>query len=233
MYSSIENDRLGYEKIQWDRIGKLRVKNKISCTATLVASNLIVSAAHCVFDRDKKAYVSPKALTFYAGLKGAYARAVASIKSYTVPSDTFPEGQFDESALLIDWALLELEKPIGCILGHFPLWNSHVGKLEQLITAGYTSDNTKQLTRTNTCVSALPRSGTSMWRLKNCALKKGDSGAPILALLKGQSTPYVAGIISAGANDSQGRFRVVAVPSEQFMKTINNKATPCMTSDIN
>ncbi len=217
---------------QWQRIGKLHVQKTTSCTATLVAANLIVSAAHCVYDRKKKAYIHPNKLTFYAGLKGNSVRAVIQIKSYTVPSNTFPEGKFDENALLIDWVVLELEQPIGCSLGHFPLWHQHVGMINSLMTAGYAQGSAQYLTKTDTCESALPRSAASIWRLKNCALTKGDSGAPILVKVKGHTTPFIAGVISAGANDSQGRFRVVAVPSEQFLSTVNKKAKSCTGVDF-
>ncbi|MCL1127040.1 trypsin-like serine peptidase [Shewanella surugensis] len=221
------NQSRGSQDIKWDRLGKLRVYKKTSCTATLVAPNLIVSAAHCVFDRDSNAYVSPHKLLFYAGLKGNDIKAKVKIKRYTVPSKTFPTGQFTENALLIDWVVLELERPIGCTLGSFPLWDQQVGAINKLITAGYASGNFTQLTQTDTCESAVPRSDSTMWRLKNCALKKGDSGAPILVQIKGQAEPYIAGVISAGANDSRGRFRVVAVPVEQFTNTVNNKAISC------
>lgn len=232
VHSSIESERLVYDNIQWDRIGKLRVYNKTSCTATLVAANLILSAAHCVFDREENTYVSPKKLLFYAGLKGNTVKAKVKVKSYTVPSNTFPSGQFTDNALLIDWVILELEQSIGCSLGSFPLWNKYIGDIQQLLTAGYAGGNFKQLTQTDTCESAVPRSASAMWRLKNCALKKGDSGAPILVTVKGQVEPYIAGVISAGANDSQGRFRVVAVPVEQFTQTVNSKARPCTASDF-
>lgn len=241
------------QNMQWHRIGKLSIQKlgiqelsiqqsciqkpciqkTTSCTATLVAANLIVSAAHCVYDSVKKVYIHPEKLTFYAGFKGDSVRAVTQIKSYTVPSNTFPSGQFNGSALLIDWAVLELEQSIGCFLGHFPLWHQHVGRIETLMTAGYAQGSAQYLTKTDTCQSALPRQGNAMWRLKNCALTKGDSGAPILVKVKGQTTPYVAGVISAGANDSHGRFRVVAVPSEQFSSTVNRKAKPCTGADFN
>ncbi|WP_299011879.1 trypsin-like serine protease [uncultured Shewanella sp.] len=229
------------QNIPWHRIGKLSIqkphiqqspKQKMtSCTATLVAANLIVSAAHCLYDSEKKAYIHPEKLTFYAGLKGDLVSAATQITSYTVPSHTFPSGQFEGSALLIDWAVLELEQSIGCFLGHFPLWHQHVGGIEALITAGYAQGSAQYLTKTATCQSALPRNADSMWRLKNCALTKGDSGAPILVKVKGHTTPYIAGVISAGANDSHGRFRVVAVPSEQFSNTVNSKAKPCTGFD--
>jgi V8-like Glu-specific endopeptidase len=77
------------------------------------------------------------------------------------------------------------------------------------------------------CQYALPPKEGEMIRLKSCQLKHGDSGAPLMRVVDGKLT--IIGIISAGVNDSKGRYRVFAVPKSSFTKRIsalNQHCTP-------
>jgi protease YdgD len=209
----------------WYVIGKLRVTGQQSCTATLVGPNTIITAAHCIYNRKTKAYFQPSDIHFLAGAQQKTLVAQSVATSYTVATKHLPEGQFDEKALLTDWALVTLKEPIGCMLGALKIAAPEQATKHKLMTAGYPMSDSSQLNAATQCLFALPPKRGSMIRLKNCALEHGDSGAALLATHDKKTR--IIGVISAGTNDSKGRYRTFAVPSDQFQKHINKVQFSC------
>ena len=209
----------------WYVIGKLRVEGVQSCTATLIGPNTVITAAHCIYNRKSKTYFAPKTIHFMAGVQNKTLIAQSTARSYTVAAKHLPEGQFDEQALLTDWALIELNEPVGCMLGFLKTGHASEHAKHSLVAAGYPMSNTSQLIAETNCEFALPPRKGKMLRLKNCGVEHGDSGAALMAT-KGK-VARILGIISAGTNDSKGRYRAFAVPSEQFLKQVEKSNVSC------
>ncbi len=209
----------------WYVIGKLRVEGVQSCTATLVGPNTVITAAHCIYNRQTKRYFAPKTIHFLAGVQDKTLVAQSTAISYSVAAKHLPEGQFDEQALLTDWALIKLKEPIGCMLGSLKTGHASEYAKHSLVAAGYPMSNPSQLIAETQCQFALQPSKGKMLRLKDCGVEHGDSGAALIAT-EG-NVARVLGIISAGTNDSKGRYRAFAVPSEQFQKHIEKAKVSC------
>lgn len=78
----------------YNKIGHL-TSSTGGCTGTLISSKIVLTAAHCVFNSEKKALVSPSSLTFYPGRKksldipfGSFkGRRILTYKEYTLSQD--------------------------------------------------------------------------------------------------------------------------------------------------
>ena len=212
------------QNISFQNVGRIIVANKKTCSATLVSPNVVLTAAHCVYNYKTTQYYSPKYIQFKPYSKNNAAQTI-HITTYTVGMKNLPIGKFTQDDLYSDWALITLDKPLGCSLGIAELATSKASEALPLIIAGYPIGNKNKLVVDKSCRYALPPTQKKMLRLKYCSLKHGDSGAPLMALIEGKLA--IVGTISAGVNDSKGRYRVFAVPSESFAKKVNALSQIC------
>ncbi len=117
------------------------------CTGTLIQSNLVLTNAHCVTDPDSK--MAATALQFKPNYFNGYVGGVpgnegdiAQVKAAYVGT-IFPEGQEVES-IADDWALLELDRPLGNKYGTVGWSAIPTAKLAQMgavfYLAGYSGD---------------------------------------------------------------------------------------------
>ena len=205
-------------------VGQIKAGNK-TCVATLIANDTLLTAAHCLFNDKHKQYISPKNMAF---ILSPNASRGFTVKKYTVGVKTFPKGSFDEQHLYGDWAIVTLNKPVGCDVGQFEFnWDKKVTS-DRLAVIKYTKDTVENPVIERQCQYALPPSNKRMLRLKSCKLQHGDSGGPLM--VEHQGKLQVVGLISAGAYDSKKRYRVIAVPAEAFKKHVTGLNTRCNKS---
>ncbi|MGL6314006.1 trypsin-like serine peptidase [Vibrio sp. WXL103] len=201
-------------------IGRLEAGRK-QCSATLLSSHQIVTAAHCLFNSKTRKLYHPSYVNFYAGYQDGRYRLSSMARSYVIGVKSFPSGKFDEKFLYNDWAVVTLSTPIGCNIE--PLEIDHKPATTQTMsTFGYGSNTPHQQVASHGCEYALPPRENTALRLKNCHVESGYSGAPLLRRERGQW--HLVGLISAQAKDSQQRLRQMAVPSRAFAKHIKPRA---------
>lgn len=210
--------------IGFTNVGRIIVANKKNCIATFVSPNVVLTAAHCVYNLKRDRYYSPNAIHFTPYSTKDAMQPIA-VTTYTVGMQNIPAGKFTQDELYGDWALLTLNTPLGCSLGIVALAKSRISEHLPLIVAGAPMENINQLTVDKSCRYALPPTPNKMLRLKHCSLQHGDSGAPLMVFIDGKY--HLVGTISAGLNDSKGRYRVFAVPSESFAKKVNMLSQDC------
>ncbi|HIP76576.1 MAG TPA: trypsin-like serine protease [Psychromonas hadalis] len=205
-------------------VGKVVAGQKV-CTAPLIGTNTVLTAAHCLFQTQKRSYISPNRITFYYCVGNKKAIAKSQVKTYTVGIKEIPKGSSTEKFLYDDWAILTLQADLGCQYESMPVKRSLKNKEDTtLFIAGYPASSPRALTKITQCLYALKPQADKVLRLKNSPVEHGDSGAPII---KKNSVGYrIIGLVSAGVNDTKGRYRVIGTPYQAFSKKLKKTLCP-------
>ena len=98
------------DEAPWKYIGELALDTDEGCTATLIASNVIVTAAHCIMGDDGP---HPQA-TFTTAARDRSARVTAYLIDRRFDYRLFTLGNTQDGR---DWALLRLDQPLGDRVG--------------------------------------------------------------------------------------------------------------------
>ncbi|HWA45481.1 MAG TPA: trypsin-like serine protease [Hypericibacter adhaerens] len=170
-------------------VGRLEIQGGYMCTGTLVAENIVLTAAHCIMD-DKGRHQKP--LVFYAGIDHGDAVAEAGVVGVHVDPEFDPVHQFDGNSiadnprLSRDWALLELDAPIGRKAGTIEVFAATKAQLQRIvddaksdvIQIGYGGQSGFRPKLRHDCGPAdVLEAG---YYTTQCGLVKGDSGSPLL-----------------------------------------------------
>ena len=110
--TALSSLQTGDEARGWEAVGRLDIAGKGFCTGALIAPDLVLTAAHCLYDRATGERVDPSRIQFQAGLRNGRAEAYRDVRRAVTPEGYSYSPQSTPERTRADVALLELSQPI-------------------------------------------------------------------------------------------------------------------------
>lgn len=176
----------------WEAIGRLDMGKGSFCTGTLIAKDIVLTAAHCALDNRTGKPYRPGEVTFRAGLSNGASLAERKVVQIVAHPDYSPNGGVTVQAVQVDVALMRLETPIPhSIANPFALHHGRVPNKE-ISVASYGRGRSEAITRERSCRILERRMGLISF---NCDVTFGSSGSALLA--KSGSRWQILSVVSA------------------------------------
>lgn len=187
------DDRLAVEAAQypWSAMGRLNNGVGGHCSGILVGPRLLATAAHCLWNPRTRAPIPVTSLTFVAGYdRGQYLKASKVARMHPSPGWNLATNNAGAglAGRADDWALLELEDPLGEAVGWVGL-GADPQPGQRVTAAGYGKDKA-HVPMAHLGCSVLERRGGVF--VTDCDAVQGDSGGPVLFWQGG--TPMLAAL---------------------------------------
>ncbi|MGR3621284.1 trypsin-like serine peptidase [Pseudophaeobacter sp.] len=185
----------------WEAVGRLNISGRNMCTGSLIAPNLVITAAHCLFDPTSGRAIDPTTIKFEAGLMGRRSKAARKV-SKAVVHPAYVHRQVGNSQIGSDIAVLRLSRPINSneIRPLTMAWDADRGDAVDVLSYNYNQATRPSLERS---CEVLAKQSTTL--VMSCRVDFGASGAPVFQVTPGQ-VPKLVSVISAKA--AMGNKRV-------------------------
>jgi V8-like Glu-specific endopeptidase len=189
----------------WTGVGRLDTGVSF-CTATLIAPELVLTAAHCLFDPESGARLRDGDLVFSAGLRNGRAEALRGVRQAHLTPGYDPTQGTEIGMIARDLALLELDLPIrtGRIA---PIPSGRGARPRTQVTVVSYGENREIVASIEEDCEILQ--GQDTVRSLSCRVDHGSSGAPVVRMTA--TGPEIIAVMSAMGRSSTGDAMSLAV----------------------
>jgi V8-like Glu-specific endopeptidase len=183
----------------WQAVGRLNLGARGFCTGALIAPDLVLTAAHCLYDKDTGARIDDRDIEFLAGWRNGRAEAYRGVRISVAHPDYIYSGDESLDRVAYDLALIALDQPIR--LPQITPFATDVrpARGDAVGVVSYAQDRAEAPSLQETC-HVLDRAPEIV--VFSCDVDFGSSGAPIFALRDGQMK--IVSVVSAKA-DVEGK----------------------------
>lgn len=184
----------------WEAVGRLDLNGIGYCTATLIAPDLVLTAAHCVYDKRTGAPIAPAQMLFRAGLRDGVSVAERHITQVAAPPEYVSGGRHTMQQVRNDVALLRLGAPItSADADPFVLHTGPVRR-ETVSVNSYGQGRSDALSRQRRCHIVAQSDDLLAF---DCDVTFGSSGAPVFTTpgQRGRILSLISGGGTVGGRD--------------------------------
>lgn len=183
----------------WEAVGRLDIDGRGMCTGALIAPNLVLTAAHCLFDSATHERIDHTRIEFLAGWRNGRASAYRWVKRAVTHPDFNYDGDLTAERVRNDVALLELHHPINNTTVVPFATDQRPRKGQKIGVVSYARNRSEAPSLQEVCDVMARQQGVL---IMSCDVDFGASGAPVFSFESGQ--PRVVSVVSAMA-EVEGR----------------------------
>ncbi|KIC12275.1 trypsin [Leisingera sp. ANG-M1] len=178
----------------WEAVGRLNISGKAMCTGSLIAPDLVLTAAHCLYNPQNGRAVNPRRIKFEAGLNGRQSKAQRKVVK-AVQHPGYEHRTNGRAQTGYDLAVLRLDRPISPQKIRPLALAAAPGRGDSVDVLFYSYHKATTLNRQNACQVLAARQAMLV---TTCLVDFGASGSPVLQLQPGRP-PRLVSVISAKA----------------------------------
>lgn len=184
----------GNDSRGWEAVGRLELAGKGFCTAAMIEPHLVLTAAHCLWDKVTGLTLDTEEIEFRAGWRNGRAVAYRKIRRAVAHPDYIFTGAENLGQVPHDLALLELASPIRLPtirpypIGEMPRRGDEVG------IVSYARLRAEAPSLQSGCKVLSSQAGVAVM---SCDVDFGSSGSPVFRFIDGR--PEMVSVVTAKA----------------------------------
>lgn len=186
-----------HDLLGWEAVGRVEIAGQGYCTGVLIATNLVLTAAHCVYDRTSGQRHESKEMRFQAGWRHGTAIAERRVARVAVHPGYVHSHGLTAGQVSVDAALLKLDNPIPAAMAAPFALQGEVRAGARVSVISYGLGRSNALSWQRDC--GLLGQGQGLMAF-DCDVTFGSSGAPVFTQ-QGQRARILSLVSSGGTRD--------------------------------